>query len=210
MWITKSRFKNKVLTYFSFSLQNNGFKFTKSWFHTYLLWNTHGSFTWIYFRERKILILIPFPMSLSWKKNGKLQQVACAGSQQRERDSAHHHLGRIEIICCICGVLLTESTKASQYKVQNIRQFISIITSYFFMIKFALKRTLTSEDKCKYQDSNIDTNESLDLYFHGYVLSSVSLEYFYSFFIGQYSFPLKSPPQILVTWNMNKWFHARF
>lgn len=51
------------------------------------------------------------------------------------------------------------------------------------MIKFALKRTLTSEDKCKDQDSNIYTNESLGLDFHGYVLSSVPLKYFYSFFI---------------------------
>lgn len=54
-----------------------------------------------------------------------------------------------------CGVLLIKNTKAIQYKVQNIWQFISVITPYFSMIKFALKRTLTSEDNFKDEDRDI-------------------------------------------------------
>lgn len=83
-----------------------------------------------------------------------------------------------------CRVLVTENTKATQYKAQNIWQFTSAIPSYFPMIKFALKRILTAEDKFKDQNRNVYTYDRvLEPDFHSYVLSCfVPLKIFLLFF----------------------------
>lgn len=99
-------------------------------------------------------------MSLSWKDHGTNGTHRLSTEEEGFCPSSSKE-GLKLCVAITYGMPLTESTKSySIYKVQNIWQFILVITSYFSMIKFSLKKkknALISEDKCKDQVRNIYT-----------------------------------------------------
>lgn len=108
---------------------------------------------------KKYLNIYPFfPCRFPEKTMG---QMAHIGYQQRKRDSVYRHLKKDwnYVLLSPMGCHSQKVQKVTLYKVQNIWQFILVITSYFSMIKFSLKKkkALISEDKCKDQVRNIYT-----------------------------------------------------
>lgn len=88
-------------------------------------------------------VLSLFSTSLSWKDHGT--NGTCRLSTEEEGFCPSSSKDGLKLCGAITyGMSLTESTKATQYKVQNIWQFILVITSYFSMIKFSLKKKMFS------------------------------------------------------------------
>lgn len=89
---------------------------------------------------KKYLNIYPFfPCRFPEKTMG---QMAHIGYQQRKRDSVYRHLKKDwnYVLLSPMGCHSQKVQKVTLYKVQNIWQFILVITSYFSMIKFSLKK----------------------------------------------------------------------